>query len=99
MAALGQPAPDWRLRLCISAGAPLLASVAATFTRVFGLKIHSFYGSSECGGICYDRTAEANYDDGFVGTPMEGVRLERNGARIVVHGAAVGDGYFPTPDP
>lgn len=99
MAALEEARESSRLRLCISAGAPLLASVAGAFTRSFGLKIHSFYGSSECGGICYDRSDEPNYDDGWVGQPMEGVRLERTGQRIAVHSAAVGDGYFPAPDP
>ena len=99
MAALEEAREGSQLRLCISAGAPLLASVAGAFTRSFGLKIHSFYGSSECGGICYDRSDEPNYDDGWVGQPMDGVRLERTGQRIAVHSAAVGDGYFPTPDP
>ncbi len=98
MASLDEAREASQLRLCISAGAPLLASVAGAFTRSFGLKIHSFYGSSECGGICYDRSDEPNYDDGWVGRPMEGVRLERTGQRIAVHSAAVADGYFPTPD-
>jgi long-chain acyl-CoA synthetase len=98
LAALDGAREPAKLRLCISAGAPLLASVAGAFTRSFGLKIHSFYGSSECGGICYDRSAEPNYDDGWVGQPLDGVRLERMGERIAVHSAAVGDGYFPTPD-
>ena len=52
------PLPD--LRLCISAGAPLSLPVAQKFRERFGLAIHSFYGSSECGGICYDRAALAD---------------------------------------
>ena len=43
------------IRLCISAGAPLAPEISRQFHRRFGLKIHSFYGSSECGGIAYDR--------------------------------------------
>src|SRR5881398_231304 len=39
-----------RLRLCISAGAPLSKSVGTRFTKEFGLKVHTFYGASECGG-------------------------------------------------
>mgnify|MGYP003693953049 CR=1 FL=1 len=35
-------------------------------------RIHSFYGASECGGICYDREA-TNEEEGFVGQPMKGV--------------------------
>ncbi|MES2570690.1 MAG: class I adenylate-forming enzyme family protein, partial [Verrucomicrobiota bacterium] len=46
-----------RLRLCISAGAPLLKQVAARFSAKFGLKIHTFYGASECGGIGYDASS------------------------------------------
>ena len=64
-----------KLRLCISAGAPLPLAVAKKFRKKFGLSIHSFYGASECGGICYDRDAK-NEIEGFVGTPMNGVDLE-----------------------
>ncbi len=46
-----------QLRLCISAGAPLSLPVAQEFRARFSQSIHSFYGSSECGGICYDREA------------------------------------------
>ena len=64
-----------KLRLCISAGAPLTASLAKNFHDKFRQPIHSFYGSSECGGICYDRDG-TSFDDGFVGTPMNDVDLE-----------------------
>src|SRR5947207_2748221 len=91
-----------RLRLCISAGAPLPISVARKFREKFGLPIHSFYGASECGGICYDRDA-TNEIEGFVGQPMKDVDLElvdpnAPSSQIRVRSAAVGDGYFPEPD-
>ncbi len=91
------------LRLCLSAGAPLPLPVARKFQEKFGLAIHSFYGSSECGGICYDRTA-ALEEAGFVGAPMSGVELElleplAEMSRVRVHSAAAGDGYFPEPEP
>lgn len=91
------------LRLCISAGAPLLKSVAAPFTEKYGLKIHTFYGSSECGGIAYDATDEPIYEDGFVGQPMKNVVIDLtervdDASRIEIKSAAVGDGYFPTAD-
>ncbi|HEV2046038.1 MAG TPA: class I adenylate-forming enzyme family protein [Chthoniobacterales bacterium] len=90
------------LRLCISAGAPLSATVAKKFREKFKQPIHSFYGASECGGICYDRDA-ANDIEGFVGAAMKDVDLEIVDARakssqIRVYSAAVGDGYFPEPD-
>src|SRR5213594_896080 len=91
-----------KLRLCISAGAPLPRTVAKKFREKFNLPIHSFYGSSECGGICYDREA-TNETEGFVGRPMKGVGIEvlepsASASQIQVHSAAVADGYFPEPD-
>jgi len=63
------------LRVCISAGAPLPIATAKKFRDKFALPIHSFYGASECGGICYDREAK-NEIEGFVGSPMKDVDLE-----------------------
>jgi acyl-coenzyme A synthetase/AMP-(fatty) acid ligase len=89
-----------RLRLCISAGAPLPAGMAARFTVKFGLKIHTFYGSSECGGICHDADDAPRYEEGFVGTPMRGVSIKLDAAsRLEVRSAAVGLGYFPDDEP
>jgi long-chain acyl-CoA synthetase len=91
-----------KLRLCISAGVPLALAVARQFQDKFNRPIHSFYGASECGGICYDRNASLAIE-GFVGQPMTYVDLEiidptASASQIRVHSAAVGDGYFPEPD-
>src|SRR6266496_1512478 len=91
-----------KLRLCISAGAPLSIAVAKKFRGKFNLPIHSFYGASECGGICYDRKA-TNTSEGFVGEAMKGVNLEMvdpkgSATQIRVHSVAVADGYFPESD-
>jgi long-chain acyl-CoA synthetase len=82
------------LRLCISAGAPLTPEIALRFEEKFGGQIHSFYGSSECGGICYVHQPRAIA--GYVGEPICGVEigLLENGG-IKVRSGAVGDGYFP----
>lgn len=87
------------LRLTISAGAPLPQTTAKAFRERFGLKIHGFYGSSECGGIAYDSSL-AEAPEGCVGEPMRGVDLrhDENTGRIEVHGPAVGTDYFPEPD-
>ena len=90
------------LRLCISAGAPLSAAVAKKFFEKFKKPIHSFYGASECGGICYDREGRSDIE-GFVGQPMRGVEVElvdatATSSRVRVRSAAAGDGYFPKPD-
>jgi acyl-CoA synthetase (AMP-forming)/AMP-acid ligase II len=88
-----------KLRLCISAGAPLQPAIAEKFRQKFGLSIHSFYGASECGGICYDR-AGTKLAEGLVGQPMKNVDVElidpgAPSSQIRVRSAAVGDAYFP----
>jgi len=88
-----------KLRLCISAGAPLPTVVARKFQEKFEMPIHSFYGASECGGICYDRGG-SNEIEGFVGQAMKDVHLElvdetTSASQVRVRSAAVGDGYFP----
>lgn len=95
------PAPH-KLRLCISAGAPLSPKISESFREKFGCAIHSFYGSSECGGICYVR--KPNSLPGVVGPAMSGVEIESldsgdtSAGRIRVRSPAVGDGYFPEAD-
>src|SRR5438132_13356902 len=91
-----------QLRLCISAGAPLSGTVAKKFFDKFKLSIHSFYGASECGGICYERDGTA-FEDGVVGEPLKNVDVEiidpaAPSSQIRVRSAGVGDGYFPEPD-
>jgi len=91
-----------RLRLCISAGAPLPARVGEAFRARFGLKVHSFYGSSECGGICYDGSEEGVSEEGFVGRALRNVEITPMAAegagQIAVRSGAVGLGYYPEPD-
>jgi acyl-coenzyme A synthetase/AMP-(fatty) acid ligase len=73
------------LRLVISAGAPLSPEIAQQFHRRYGLKIHNFYGASETGGICYDRTGNATLSGRSVGKPLEGVCVKvRRDGRVVV---------------
>jgi long-chain acyl-CoA synthetase len=77
------------LRLAISAGAPLPPEVARDFATRFGQRIHSFYGSSETGGITYDRTGAATLA-GQVGRALQGVHLRAlSGQRLEVSSAAV----------
>jgi len=82
------------LRLCISAGAPLDPAVGKEFHARFGRKIHTFYGASECGGICYDGTEDIIGEPGFVGHPLTGVQVEMLEAalpsRIRIRSDAVG---------
>ena len=77
------------LRLGISAGAPLAPELARQFAARFGRRLRSFYGSSETGGISYDRTGRAALA-GEVGSAMRGVKLTAlAGQRLRVSSAAV----------
>ncbi len=86
---------DARIRLAISAGAPLPLDLERAVFASSGVKIHNFYGSSECGGIAYDRTAAPRTDGALIGTPVEEVRLTVNAANgcLMVLSPAAGYGY------
>jgi len=88
------------LRTIISAGSPLASEVAKAFFQKFDRKIHNFYGSSETGGIVYDRTGDAALVGSSVGRPMQGVKLHFTaGRRFWVASAAVmGRGRFRPAD-
>jgi acyl-CoA synthetase (AMP-forming)/AMP-acid ligase II len=77
------------LRTAISAGAVLNPAVAQAFFDRFGLKIHNFYGSSETGGICYDRTGSVSLSGRSVGKPLDGVSVTVKAGRITVESRAV----------
>lgn len=99
---IGDVPPLPKLRLCISAGAPLASAVAKKFFGKFKQPLHSFYGASECGGICYDPCG-TTLEDGLVGKPMQGVEVElmdptASASQIRVRSAGVSDGYFPESD-
>jgi len=83
------------LRLLVTAGARIEENLVAQFKEKLGAKIHSFYGSSETGGITYD--AEDQLSDPLtVGRvlPETEVTLRGNGLRIHVRGNAVARGYL-----
>jgi acyl-coenzyme A synthetase/AMP-(fatty) acid ligase len=80
------------LRTVISAGAVLAPAVAQAFFARYGLKIHNFYGSSETGGICYDRTGSASLIGRSVGKPLDGVTVTVEESRITVASSAVATG-------
>jgi acyl-coenzyme A synthetase/AMP-(fatty) acid ligase len=86
------------VRLAISAGAPLALALEQAVFNSQGLKIHNFYGSSECGGITYDATTVPRKDEVCVGRPLQNVKLslELDGT-LVVQSAAVGETYWPKP--
>lgn len=77
------------LRRVICAGGVLAPEAGAAFFAASGLHVHNFYGSSETGGICFERAPEAAEAAGTVGRPLPGVRLDLDGdGRVTVHSAA-----------
>jgi len=86
------------IRLAISAGAPLPLPLEEAVFQKSGLKIHNFYGATECGGIAYDLSSTPRTDAACVGAPMKNVNLSVNGEGCLeVRGAAVGQSYSPEP--
>jgi acyl-coenzyme A synthetase/AMP-(fatty) acid ligase len=86
------------LRLAISAGAPLPLALEQAVFQAHGLKIHNFYGSSECGGIAYDDAPAPRQDEACVGRPMKNVEVTVNQeGTLVVRSHAVGETYWPEP--
>jgi long-chain acyl-CoA synthetase len=86
------------VRLAISAGAPLPAALEQAVFETRGLKIHNFYGATECGGIAYDTSDAPRTDDACVGSALRNVALSLNeDSCLTVGGGAVGETYWPDP--
>lgn len=84
------------LALAISAGAPLPLELERQVWEATGVKIHNFLGSSECGGMAFDRTPTPRLVTTLAGTPLNGVTLSLDATqRLVVQGPSVGLGYWP----
>lgn len=82
------------IRLALSAGAPLALELERQVFDECGLKIHNFYGASECGGIAYDATPEPRAAADVLGTPLPGVTVEiTTHGRIAVRSDAVATCY------
>jgi long-chain acyl-CoA synthetase len=89
------------LRKLISAGARLPFETVLAFHSRFGLKIHSFYGASESGGISYDDDEEVGSNE-TVGRPLPGVTITfrpedgvpAGTGRVHVRSAGVSSGYI-----
>ncbi len=88
------------VKLAISAGAPLALDLEQEIFARGGLKVHNFYGSSECGGIAYDRSELPRTDPSLAGAALDNVSLSVGPAgTLVVESAAVGAAYWPDAQP
>jgi acyl-CoA synthetase (AMP-forming)/AMP-acid ligase II len=87
------------VRLAISAGAPLALSLEQELFEKRGLKIHNFYGASECGGIAYDAREIPRTDSACVGSAMRNVLLSvADDGCMEVRGGSVAETYWPEPE-
>jgi long-chain acyl-CoA synthetase len=86
--------PTLPVKLAVSAGAPLSLLLEREIFETTGLKIHNFYGASECGGISFDATTTPRDNPEIVGTPLPGVSVATGAlGRLLVESDAVGTGY------
>jgi acyl-coenzyme A synthetase/AMP-(fatty) acid ligase len=87
------------VKLAVSAGAPLPLTLERAVFEEHGVKIHNFYGSTECGGIAYDATLTPRTDESCVGRPLKNVAVEigANGA-LIVRSRSAGETYWPQPE-
>jgi acyl-coenzyme A synthetase/AMP-(fatty) acid ligase len=78
------------IRTWISAGSPLSAEQAQSFYDTFCSKIHNFYGSSETGGVAYDRTGDEALKGSSIGQLLEGVQAKNHASgRLLISSGAV----------
>ena len=102
-----QPASGWPngLTELISAGARLDRTTQVGFQKQFGVAIHSFYGTSEAGGITFDAAqvpgCDESTDGAVVGVPLPGVTVtlrspaleNATSGQVHVKSSAVANGY------
>jgi acyl-coenzyme A synthetase/AMP-(fatty) acid ligase len=82
------------IRLAISAGAPLPLALEHEVFADSALKIHNFYGASECGGIAFDAESTPRECGTFLGKALRGVTVrETDDGRLRVSSLAVASCY------
>ena len=85
-----------KIKLAISAGAPLPLVLEKAVYDQTGVKIHNFYGASECGGICFDRSLKPRENNEDVGAPLDSVKVDAtDDSCLRVTSEAVGLSYWP----
>lgn len=87
-----------RLKIVLSAGAPLPPEVAALW-QIYGVNLSEFYGQTETGGAIISAQPDSFPRPGDVGFPPAGweVTLSEQG-EILCRGTDVFEGYWQNPD-
>ncbi|MBK1828296.1 AMP-binding protein [Haloferula rosea] len=87
---------DAPIHLALTAGAPLTSQLELSVWENDGLKLHNFYGASECGGISWDPTDEPRELADSLGVPLPGVDAQLDQAgHFVIGSSSVAQGYLP----
>lgn len=85
------------MALAVSAGAPLPLALERAVYEECGVKVHNFYGASECGGIAFDFSEEPRGSETELGTVLDGVEVRvGSDGRIRVESDGVAMGYDGT---
>lgn len=82
-----------KIALAVSAGAPLSLELEQAVFDGCCLKLHNFYGASECGGISYDASDTPRDHAADLGTPLDGVDIgldESGSFRVTSSSVALG---------
>lgn len=82
---------DQRIRLALSAGAPLPLELEREIFERCGLKVHNFYGASECGGIAYDSSEAPRSESMTLGAALPGVEVSVEDAGLKVRSPGVAE--------
>ena len=99
------------LRVCISGGAPLPATVQDRFEAMTGVELCEGYGLTECSGVASTNPYEGGERPGTIGHPLPGTRLALvdkedltrfappgEPGELVIAGPQVMQGYWNRPD-
>jgi long-chain acyl-CoA synthetase len=82
------------IAFALSAGAPLSLELETDVFNASGLKIHNFYGASECGGISLDFTDTPRQVASHLGSALPGVEISMGlDQRFLIHSSSVAIGY------
>lgn len=88
-----------KIARAVSAGAPLSLELERAVFAQSGLKLHNFYGASECGGISYDASLVPRDCASLLGTTLPGVEVTVHpSGRLMVESDSVAMGYDTTRD-
>jgi len=87
-----------RLKICLSAGAPLPPEVMALW-QIYGVNLSEFYGQTETGGAIISAQGDHFPRPGDVGVPPSGWKVDiSDNGEIRVHGEDIFEGYLNHPE-